>query len=112
MKGCHYLGLAALLVMSELAIAQSDLSPAIFERVEGWKACVDVAAKRYAASNEPAENVARIAILSCRPDLGRIGEQMRAESVNMTFQTSFVDRLEKGTLEKTAVQVMEMRLRR
>lgn len=81
MKGPPSLVLASLLVISELAVAQSNLSPAIMERAESWKDCVETAAKRYAASNEPAESVARLAILSCKPDLRKLGQQMNAENV-------------------------------
>src|SRR5262245_27884022 len=98
-------GPASLLVILELstAVAQSNLSPAVLVQVDAWKICVEAAAARYAASNEPAENVARLAILSCKPALMKLGVQMNAENMSMSFQNGFIEQLEKRTFETTAV---------
>lgn len=98
--------------VSAAALAQTNFSPAILEKVDAWKACVEAAAKRYAASSEPSESVARLAVLSCKPDLRALGNQMNVENLSMALQNGFIESLEKGVFEKTAVQVIEQRIRK
>jgi hypothetical protein len=94
------------------AHAESTLSAAVMSKVAAWKACVDLAAKRYSGSNEPSENVARVAILSCKADLKNLNQQMIDENVNQNFQIGFFESLQKSALDNTTVQIMEERIRK
>lgn len=103
---------AAWLLTGAAAVAQTSFSPAITALAQAWKACAFDAGKRYANSAEPAEGAARVALLSCRADLKKLGVQMNAENLSGPLQLGFVETFQKSILEDLAVQIMEQRIRK
>ena len=97
--------LAVGLVISTAASAQ-EWKPAI----EKWRGCADAAASRYSKSSESAQEVARLAALSCHAEKKEANQAVsRVEGV--AFADQFIEAAERHYVERLSVTVIEMRVR-
>jgi hypothetical protein len=79
--------------------------------IKKWRACADATATRFAKSDESAQVVSRLAILSCRAEKQAAWQALSQES-GAHFADDYVETVERRYTDLLAIDVMEMRLRK
>jgi hypothetical protein len=107
-KRMYRLMLAAVVCVVSFAATAEEESKSALKK---WRACADATATRYAKSNETAQVVSRLAILSCRAEKQAAWEALSQES-GAHFADDYVETVERRYTDLLAINVLEMRLRK
>lgn len=89
--------------------ASGQLPAQSAQQREAWRACVLSAADRYTKATDPADIVARAALISCKADSVKFATQLGTDGISAEAGNQIHDLVERSLTDEAILRIIEAR---